>query len=322
MKRPLHVVGCVMAASLSLGFSGPAPAGAAETTGGYARPEILVETDWLDENLIDPKILVVDVRERGRYSQNHIPNAYWLDESRLYSRDADPPSVLPADQFKELIESVGITDASHVIAVDEIGGRAAAKLWWALGYYGFDRVSLLNGGFAKWQAEGRALTTELPYSRTGSFTPKARPERAVTAEQVKEALGKENVVILDARRAPEYSGKFSRGSRGGHLPGALSIPWQQNLTQRETGLVFKPQAELLEIYRKAGVTGESRVIGYSGGGRRSTHLLFALALTGLNDKGANYVGSWSEWSERTDLPVEAPAPRAGSKAKGKGGSPH
>ncbi len=318
MKRLLYVIiGCVVAAGLSPGLAGPAPA---ETAGGYARPEILVETAWLDENLIDPEILVVDLRERNRYEQKHIPNAYWLDEGRLYLRDPDPSSVLPADQFKELVESVGISDGSRVIAVDEIGGRAATKLWWALGYYGFDRVSLLNGGFTKWETEGRALTTEHPFSRTGSFTPKPRPERAVTAEQVKEALGKENVVILDARRAQEYSGKFGRGSRRGHLPGARNIPWQENLTQGQSGLVFKPQAELLETYRKAGVTGESRVIAYGGDGRRSTHLLFTLALIGLNDKGANYVGSWNEWAERTDLPVEAPAPGAGSKAKRKGGS--
>jgi thiosulfate/3-mercaptopyruvate sulfurtransferase len=320
MKGSLYVIRNVVAAGLSLCLAGVAPAEAAETAGGYARPELLVETAWLDENLIDPKIIVVDVRERGRYDQIHIPNAQWLDDGRLYSRDGDTPSVLPADQFKELIESVGISDSSHVIAVDEIGGRAAAKLWWALGYHGFDRVSLLNGGYAKWETEGRALTTEYPYSRTGSFTPKPRPERAVTVEQVKEALGKENVVILDARRATEYSGKFRRGLRGGHLPGAHSIPWQENLTPGEDGLIFKPQTELLEIYRKAGVTGESRVIAYGGGGRRSTHLLFTLALIGLNDRGANYVGSWIEWVERPDLPVETPTPRAGSKAKQKGGS--
>jgi thiosulfate/3-mercaptopyruvate sulfurtransferase len=320
MKVSLHTARSFVAVGLCICLAGSVAARAAETAGGYARPELLVETTWLDENLIDPKIIVVDIRERDRYDQSHIPNAYWLDNRRLYSGTGEPPSVISADQFKELVESVGISDSSHVIAVDEIGGRAAAKLWWALGYYGFDRVSLLNGGYGRWQAEGRALTSEYPYSRTGSFTPKPRPERAVTVEQVKEALGKENVVILDARRAPEYSGKFGRRERGGHLPGARNIPWQENLTQGSTGLVFKPQAELLEIYRKAGVTGESRVIAYGGTGRRSTHLLFTLALIGLNDNGANYVGSWSEWVKRPDLPVEAPAPRAGSKAKRKGGS--
>lgn len=296
----------------AVALTGTTPLHAGES---YARQELLVEASWLDENLIDPMVVVIDVRNRDRYDISHIPNSYWLDATALFDREGAPQGLLPADRFKALMESAGIGDDVRVIAVDAIGGRSAATLWWALGYYGFDRVSLLNGGFGKWEAEGRALTGDRPYSRKATFTPKPRPERSVTAEQIMEwRESRPGFAILDARRPPEYEGTFGRAGRKGHVPDALSVPWKDSLTlmPEKHVMVFRPQAELLKVFRAAGVTEDSAWVAYCSDGRRASHLLFTGALIGLSTRGANYTGGWNEWSVREDLPVR----RGASKARG------
>src|SRR6267142_7159657 len=115
----------------------------------YAHPELLVETAWLDENIIRPELVLLDLRARDVYDQGHIPGSYWLDDNRLVKHDGPVPTPPPPDEFEALMESVGIGEGVRVIAVDDIGGRSAARLWWTLGYYGFDNVSVLNGGYAK-----------------------------------------------------------------------------------------------------------------------------------------------------------------------------
>jgi len=286
----------------------------------YPRSELLVETTWLDENMIRPEIVVVDVRPRELYEQSHIPGSFWLDQAKLVKRDGEPPFVPTAAEFKALMESVGVGDGSHVIAVDESGGKSASRLWWALGYYGFDKVGILHGGFQKWEVEGRAQTVEYPYMRQATFTAKPRPERAATADQVKAWKSRPGGVILDARTPEEFSGERGRARRRGHIPGAVNIHFEENLTRGENFRLFKPAADLLQIYRTAGVTKDSQVVAYDQDGSRATHLLFTMALIGLSPDGANYVGGWGEWGNRTDLPVEGtppskPSPPAKAKSK-------
>src|SRR5882724_6067139 len=144
----------VFAALLAIFAASSPRAGEAQPTPG-APVDRLVSTKWLDDNIIRPEIVLVDVRPRETFEQGHIPGASWLDEARLVQRDGAAAVILPADEFKRLVESVGIGAGAHVIAIDDVGGRGAARLWWALGYYGFDDVSLLDGGYEKWCVEGR-----------------------------------------------------------------------------------------------------------------------------------------------------------------------
>src|SRR5262249_45917069 len=129
------------------------------------KPGLLVETAWLDENIIRPEMVIVDLRTRENFEQGHIPGACHLDESRLLKREGSSLSLPSPDEIKEIMESVGVGEGAQVIAVDDFGGTAAARLWWTLGYNGFDDVSLLNGGYEKWQTEGRATTFDQPYPR-------------------------------------------------------------------------------------------------------------------------------------------------------------
>jgi thiosulfate/3-mercaptopyruvate sulfurtransferase len=301
-------------------------AAAEESSSKYARPDLLVETEWLDVNMIRPEVVVVDLRPQETYNQSHIPNSVWLEDGKLFQREGSQQHVVSADAFKSLMEAAGVDDGSHVVAVDDSGGRSASRLWWILGYYGFDHVSILNGGFSKWETEGRALTVEYPFHRQVKFTPKPRPERIATADQVKAWKSKPGGVVLDARTVFEFSGRAQRSKRAGHIPGAVNVPWDEDLHQVDGLRVFKPAPELLALYNKAGVTSESPVVAYCQDGSRASHLLFTMALIGLNPAGADYVGSWAEWGSRNDLPIEGLKPEdaatdkpAKAKAKAKSG---
>jgi thiosulfate/3-mercaptopyruvate sulfurtransferase len=310
--------------------------GADQKPSARTGPGLLVETAWLDENVILPELVVLDLRQRETFEQNHIPGSKWLDANGLITREGATASVIPVDAFKELMESLGVGDGSRVVAVDDVGGPQATRLWWTLGYYGFDSVSVLNGGFTKWEMEGRAVTVEMaPYlPMKVTFTPKPRPERSATAEQVKAWLSKPQAVVLDVRATPEYTGKRSRTKRGGHIPGARNLPWDACFTEQDGLRVFRSASELQEALKKSGISPGTSVVAYDHDGRRSTQILFTMALVGLSADGVDYTGGWVDWSNRSDFPVEAtekPAPQgtagkgkasppASSKASGKSGS--
>lgn len=274
----------------------------------YARPEMLVSTQWLDENIIQPDVVAVDLRERALYDQQHIPGSFWLDEKQLDDRTNPPSFLIGPATVTALMQSIGVSDSSRVVAVDLNGGRDAARLWWLLAYYGHQKTALLDGGFEKWEGEGRAMTFEAPFDRRATFTAKARPELVATAAQVRDAIAKKTVLI-DARSAPEYTGEHSRARRAGHIPGARNLTWSEDTTEREGFMVFRSQDDLLDRYRKAGVTKDAPVIVYCQEGRRSPHVLFTLALTGLQPAAAHYAGGWSEWAN-SDAPVETTKPPA------------
>jgi len=276
---------------------------------GYAHPEMLVETAWLDENIIRPEILIVDLRSPALFGFGHIPGAFSLDEGRLFKKTGSYLSLLPPDEFKAVMESVGIGEGVHVVAVDDSMGRSAARLWWVLGYYGFDNVSLLNGGFERWSAEGRASTTEEAFHRTAVFTPRPRPERAASAEQVRDwKKNNPRGIVVDVRSTTTFAGTQSRGKRSGHIPGAVNLPWDALLTIHDDLSLFKPAGEILAVLKKAGITRETSVAAYCFDGKRASQLLFSMALVGIS--GANYVGAWPEWSSRNELPVESEAAKS------------
>ncbi|MBI3449110.1 MAG: sulfurtransferase [Acidobacteria bacterium] len=294
----------VIAALLAvLGASSPGAAEAPPAPGSTG--DRIVSTKWLDDNIIRPEILIVDVRPREIFDQGHIPGAYWLDEGQMVRRDGAAAAPLPAAEFKTLMESVGIGAGVHVIAVDDIGGKLATRLWWALGYYGFDDVSLLDGGYDKWRTEGRAMTSDYPFHRDAVFTPKPRPERVATAEAVRDWKKTHPAgLVVDARSAGEYDGTVLKFRRGGHVPGAINVNWDGAFDVKDDFRVFRSAPALQSWLTKSGITKDSQAVVYCLDGRRATHLLFSMEVAGLGT-GAVYLGSWLEWSGRSDLPVEA-----------------
>jgi thiosulfate/3-mercaptopyruvate sulfurtransferase len=283
----------------------------------------LAQTRWLAERLEDSDLCVVDIRgyvkkkdlddgrqeaeyiaARDEYDEAHIPSAVYVDWTRDITDPDDPVPVqiAPPERFANLMGSLGIGDETHVVVYDHAGGQFATRLWWALTYYGHDRVSVLDGGWKKWTAEDRPTTAEVLTPEPAAFNPQPRPELRANAEQTL-AASKSGTFILDARDRGQYTGAVVRGEgKPGHVPGAKHLHADSLLQE---GGAFRSEEELSERLREAGAPEdkEEPIIAYCNGGVAATVPLFALHRLGYKNF-ANYDGSWNEWGAREDLPAE------------------
>ena len=275
----------------------------AQAAGGYARPELLVDTAWLAQHVADANIRIVDMRARG-YEDGHIPEAVFLDNNWIRNPKA-PPTFLPTPQeFETLMARLGISNTTRVIAYDERGGIYATRLWWIMNHYGHSNVAVLNGGWVKWTAEQRATTTSTPTVTPAKFSVKPGTVRVATADQVKAAINNPRIKLIDARTQAEIEGKDLRNiKRGGFIESSIPVYWEDTLDP--TTKAFKPAGEIAQLYRDKGITTNDDVLVYCQVGMRASHDLFTLALIGHDlTKLSNYYGAWEEWGNREDTPIK------------------
>ncbi len=276
----------------------------------YAHPEVLVDTAWVAEHLQDSKLRLVEVDvDTTAYDQGHIPGAigfHWQDQLQARpQRD-----LLPAEQLAALLGRHGISADSAVVAYGDNNNWFAAWFVWNLKYYGHRDARLMNGGRKKWLAEGRPTVTERPVVqavtyRVGSPDPSVRALR----DEVARAVGRPGGALVDVRSPKEFSGELlapenlpqEGAQRGGHIPGAVNIPWGQAVADDGT---FKPLQELTTLYGGKGVTPDKEVIAYCRIGERSSHTWFVLKYLLGYPKIRNYDGSWTEWGSLIGAPIE------------------
>ena len=274
---------------------------------GYANPGLLISAGELSRTLAGPDQakhpLILDLRPPDAYAAGHIPGAFHLDLFGISLIDTDPA---PLKAFLWMIEHLfatrGVQASTPVVVYDDQSGIRAARAFWFLEYFGHPSVRLLDGGFGAWTRGGFPVTREAAPATTTEWTGSREAAALATWREVKAALGNPDSVIVDARTDGEYCGTTVRAARGGAVPGAVHIEWTRNLGPDGA---FKPAPELTQMYEQAGVTPDREVITYCQGGYRAAHSYLALRLLGF-PRVRNYLGSWKEWGDRVDLPIESP----------------
>lgn len=272
----------------------------------------LVSTQWLAENLSNPKVRVIEVSVNpGLYERGHLPGAanlrWHTDLVDTVERDIAKP-----EQFQKLLRGAGVNQDTVTVLYGDNNNWFAAWGAWVFDIYGIDNVKLLDGGRKKWEAEGRPLATAAVTPAQGSVTVKpANPAlRARLADVVAAARKESNVALVDIRSADEYSGKVIAPNgvqelsiRAGHVPGAINVPWGRLVAEDGT---FKPVEELRALYAAVGIDGSKEIITYCRIGERSSHSWFALSKL-LGYKVRNYDGSWTEYGNSVGVPIANPA---------------
>lgn len=273
---------------------------------GYANPQLLVTPTELAAMLHgagSKRPLVLDLRPPEAYVAGHVPTALHLDLWHLSLSDTDPA---PLKAFMWMIELVlqthGVDASTPVVVYDDQSGVRAARAFWFLEYFGHPSVKMLDGGFTAWTTAGLHVTRDAAPPPASQWTGTREAETVATWKDVRGAIGRSTSVILDTRSDGEYCGTIVRAKRGGAVPGAVHIEWTRNLTDAGD---FKPAEELQKMYEDAGVTPDREVITYCQGGYRAAHSYIALRLIGY-PRVRMYVGSWKEWGDREELPVEIP----------------
>jgi thiosulfate/3-mercaptopyruvate sulfurtransferase len=278
----------------------------------------LVETAWLAEHLHDSSLRIIDVRgevqppkELGKplylpkpdaYAEGHIPGAVFVDWVHDITDldDPTPVQIAPPERFRAAMERLGIGDDTFVVAYDDHNNIMAGRLWWALRYYGHDKVAVLNGGYPKWISDGRAVTKDVPVIQHTTFTPKARPELRKTADQILPET-QAGAFLLDNRIPTDFTGETQRALRGGHIPGAINLPTGKLL---DANLAVLDSETLKARFAEIGLTNPDQpVITYCNGGVNASLVALALDEAGFKNV-AVYDGSWNEWGNDFARPVE------------------
>ncbi len=262
----------------------------------------IVSPKWLHDHVQDPDVSVIDFRwylmggtGRDAYERGHIPGAVFVDLESVTGKEGGGRHPLPTgEQFEMEMEKAGVNPGTNVVAYDDAGGSIASRLWFLLRFYGHESQAVLDGGIGAWEGP---MTAEVPAVAGGSFRSR-EPDRSgiLDFEDVRKLEG---VPLIDARAGERYRGeKEPIDPKAGHIPGALSAPWAENLGPDGR---FKSPEQLRDRFAELGIGAEKGAVAYCGSGVNATHDLLAMEVAGLKN-GRLYAGSWSDWSAR-DAPI-------------------
>jgi len=279
----------------------------------YKHPEVLVETSWVKEHLKDSNVRIaeVDYDPTANYNLGHIPGAALFD----WRKDMNDPlsrDILSKQQLEDLLSRTGANANTTVVLYGDFNNWFAAFAFWILKYYGVEKVVLMNGGRKKWLAEDLEVTKEKPSYPEATFKAKGPDETIRTyLDDMKKGLGQSNRVLVDVRSPAEFTGEITappeypneHAQRGGHIPGAVNIPWSQAIKEDGT---FKSAEELGRLYQGKGITPDKGVVTYCRIGERSSFSWFVLKYLLGYPNVKNYDGSWTEWGNMVRNPIQKP----------------
>lgn len=280
-------------------------------------PQHLVETDWLEAHLGEPSLRILDctvflrpveggVRpESGRaeWARGHVPGSGFADLlGDLSARDTPLPVMMPtAEQFAAAMSRYGVGDGTTVLLYDASMNMWAARVWWMLRAFGFDEAAVLNGGWRKWTAEGRPVSTSDPVHPAARFTPRPRAGCIASKDEVFAAIDDSSIRLVNALSAEEHAGKVTRTRRAGHIPGSVNVPAGSLVDP--ISHAYLSRDELQRRFAQAGALERETVITYCGGGIAACSDALALSMLGQRNV-AVYDGSLAEWASDPTLPLE------------------
>ena len=263
---------------------------------------ILIETDALRRELERGEVLVVDARRPVDYAKGHIPGAVSFNSYDIFATDTRPDALkaFARDMAARYLTN-GISGSRPIAVYEEDTGMRAAREAWMLQYVGHPHVRILHGGLAAWRAAGWKLSLETADDRTEAFRVQDRPELVIGFDEIAARLGSADLTVLDVRDAEEHAGRDRTPCcvRKGRIPGSVRIEWTEFLD----GTRFKPLQEMRELLKARGVDIGTELVPYCHRGARSANTYYALKLAGAT-RVRNYIGSWHEWSARSELPLE------------------
>jgi thiosulfate/3-mercaptopyruvate sulfurtransferase len=243
-------------------------------------------------------VILVDTRSFSEYKKGHIPGAINVDLFQLHWFDTTKRGINDFNrQTRLMLSNLGIKKESNIIFYDDISGISAARGVWLVLYFSHEKVSMLDGGFEKWKREGYPIELKSNQLSYVPFAGKPNCKIIADSEEVRRSINNKNVVIVDSRSNEEYNGFEVRGARRGHIPSAVNIDWTRNIENS----IFKSKQKLSKVYLK--IPENAKIITYCQGGYRAAHAFLALKILGYKNVKM-YLGSWGEWANRSDLPVE------------------
>lgn len=282
----------------------------------YVNPTSLVSTEWLSQNINSPDIRIVDASwylpgenrdPKAEFQEAHIPGAVFFDIDDIADSDTDLPHMIPApEKFSSKLRKLGLGDGNRIVVYDGSGIRSAARAWWMIRLFGHDDVAILDGGFVKWQAEGRPVSDLPNPPAERHFSSRQNSMMVKTKDQVRRNIETARAQVLDARAKGRFEGSEPEpreGLRAGRIPGSMNLPFNELLTGDGTLIAGD---ELRAKFEGAGIDMKKPVITSCGSGITACVLAFGLHMIGHRDV-AVYDGSWTEWGMDNDMPISTGA---------------
>jgi thiosulfate/3-mercaptopyruvate sulfurtransferase len=284
----------------------------------YVHPEVLVDTQWAEDHLKDPKVRIaeVDYDRKTNYELGHIPGSVLFD----WKKDINEPlsrNILSRRAYEELLQREGVNNGTTLVLYGDFNNWFAAFAFWVFKYYGYKDVRIIDGGRKKWLIEDRPTTKDVPEYPKGNFIAVTDTDNDIRAffNYVRGTLenngsSSNTVELVDVRSPREFTGEIlappeyptEHAQRGGHIPGAKNIPWSQAVNDNDG--TFKSADELKKLYESKGITTDKEVIAYCRIGERSSHTWFVLKYLLGYPNVKNYDGSWTEWGNIIASPIE------------------
>jgi len=277
----------------------------------YANPNVLVDTQWVEDHVNDNNVRIaeVDYDPKANYNLGHIPNAVLFD----WKKDINDPlnrNIISKDDCSTLLQKAGINNDTILVLYGDFNNWFAAFAFWVFKYYGYKDIRLMNGGRKKWLEEDRPISKESPNFSKGNFQA-AEPDESIRVylDYVRNSVMSKQGTLVDVRSPAKFTGQITappeypteHAQRGGHIPSAQNIPWGQAVNEDGT---FKSVEDLKKLYEPKGITPDKEVITYCRIGERSSHTWFVLKYLLGYPNVKNYDGSWTEWGNMINNPIE------------------